>query len=82
MWPEDLRGTFYFTVTWLELCAAMYGLFFLADPMFIGLYLVAWVAFTIGCLFTAGYGVAALAQARYDERRFRRKVKNELIGEK
>jgi hypothetical protein len=26
--------------------------------------------------------VAALAQARYDERRFRRKVKNELIGEK
>lgn len=82
MWPENLRGTFYFTTVWVMCVAEMIGLFVLPDHSqgFFLLYLIAWFVLALATCLTAGFGVAELLQARWDEKRLRRTIERELIG--
>lgn len=79
MWPENLRGTFYFVTVWVMCVIEIITLVLLTDPKFFALYMIAWVVLAVSTCCTAGFGVAEWLQARYDERKFRRQVEKELL---
>lgn len=82
IWPKDLRGTFFFFIAWALGVISLIALLALPDQSqgFIALYCIAWIVFMAGNMFTAGYGLAYLAQSRYDERKLRKQIERELIG--
>jgi len=82
MWPEDLRGTFYFMTVWVMGVVSMIAMFALPDHEqgFFWLYFLAWIVFIVSAALTAGFGVAGLLQARWDEKKLRRSIERELIG--
>lgn len=78
LWSPTLRPFFYFSVTISIMALLSLGwAVFPAD--FIWLYFVAYFVLIFSCAFTAAWGLAEYAQARYDERKFRKTVERELI---
>lgn len=81
MYPEDLRGPFYFFTVWSMLVLML--LAFLLLPTGYGLfwlYFIAWGFMAVACMFTAGFGVAEFLQSRWDEKMLRWRIERELMG--
>ncbi len=81
MYPESLRGPFYFMVVW-SLCVL--DLIFICSVInspFIWCYFMAFTAIVIGIIATAGFGLAEYFQARYDERKLRKQAENFLYDQ-
>jgi hypothetical protein len=82
LFSDDLRGPFYLGVVWVMVVGEFFLLLSQIQSPYIWLYFIAFVPVLVGTVFTAGWGVAEWAQARYDERRFRKQIEKELIGGK
>lgn len=81
MWPEDLRGTFYFTTVWMQGVVSILALILLPDldQGFFVLYFITWFVLIVASALTAGFGIAEFLQARWDEKRLRRGIERELL---
>jgi hypothetical protein len=76
-WPEDLRGTFYFFTVWGMTVIELFIVFAFPGGFEL-LYYLTWIVLATATVLTAGFGVAGLLQARYDERKLRKQTEKYL----